>query len=216
MVAHDDSDDQSHQRVQPVEAAGQQDDRAADSYADGSGRIGHGVEHDRLHAEITGYIPQDDRAGDHGSGRHNTDDHHRQPLDGRGAGAQPANGLHSHRYGDEQQEARVGQSRKRGRPGVSVWVTAHAQCRQAEPGAERIAEIVGAGGQHTQRVGEQSDYQQAQDHCEIDAQHQAEARVLRHEASMRWAEGRGQWDPAPSEPQGVDDALITADRKLIR
>ena len=67
---------------------------------------------------------------------------------------------------------------------MPVLAAGHAQRHQAEPCPESIAEVVGPGGQHTQRMRQQPYQQKGQDHREIDDQYQAQARILTHEENL--------------------------------
>ena len=51
---------------------------------------------------------------------------------------------------------------------------------QAESRSQSIAKVVSARGQHAQRMGEQSDEQQPDDHHQVYGEDQAKAFVLRH------------------------------------
>jgi hypothetical protein len=82
-----------------------------------------------------------------------------------------------------------------------MLIAAHSQGHQREPCPKGVAKVVGTGGQHAQGVRQQSHQHQGHDHREIDTQHETQAFVLRHEASMRWVGDGGQTGPGTGEGQ---------------
>jgi hypothetical protein len=85
----------------------------------------------------------------------------------------------------DEEERRVSQRRERRRTGPAGLAGADLHGHQRKRCSESVAEVVGTGGEDAERMSEQPDEEQPEDHREIDPQDEAETNIRRHTASMR-------------------------------
>jgi hypothetical protein len=115
VVADDDGDDERHGGIEPVPAAGDQDDRAGGRDAGRRGRVGDGVEQDRRDGQVTlvssvviiGVSPEHEGAGGHGQRSYAAHHQHRQAVHLRGISDEPRRGRGGHEHLKDQQPSAV-------------------------------------------------------------------------------------------------------------
>jgi len=111
VVGDDHGDDQGHGRVQPVPAAGAEDDGAGGGHASSGRRVGDGVQQDGPDIQVRRIVVA---AEDQGGGQHDgrgdaADDQYRQALDPAGSRSQTLDRRDSDRDVQDQQPAHVDQ-----------------------------------------------------------------------------------------------------------
>jgi hypothetical protein len=195
VVADDNGDDERDRGVEPVPAAGGQDDRTGSGDAGRRGGVGNGVEQDRGDGQvpavssvvvIVGAGPEDEDAYGHGQCGHAAHYQHRQAVHLGATGDEPLRGRSGHKQLQEEQPSAVEQRGevRRGRP-TGRSSTAGRTGRQAD-GEQRhrdpsgIEEIVAAFGEYRERVRHQADYHQADHKTEVQDKNKRQALGTRH------------------------------------
>jgi hypothetical protein len=161
VVADHHGDDECHRGIEPVPAAGGQDDRAGGCDA-GRGRgVGDGVEQDRRDGQITATVivivgvgVKHEGADGHGQRGHPAHHQHGQTVHLRRPGREPHDGRGGHQHLEQQQPPAVEQGGKvrRARPPGPLVLTrgagGHADGEHRYRRPSRIQQVVTAFGQH--------------------------------------------------------------------
>jgi threonine aldolase len=181
MVRDEYGDGQRHGRIQPVPAAGDQDDRARRGHS-GRGRgICDGVQQDGRHGQVS-LLAVVVRAQDQGPRRHHqrgdTARHqHRQAVYRRRAGNQPVNRHTHHDEFERQQPSGVDQrdGSRRAQAPAACSPGRESDRQQGQGRACRVEKIVTALGQHPERMRADPHRDQAGDQGQVEHEHHRQA-----------------------------------------
>jgi len=211
VVADDNGDDERHRGVEPVPAAGGQDDRTGGGDADCGGGIGDGVEQDRGDGQVAaitfivviiGVAPEDEGADGHGQRGCAAHYQHRQAVHLRRTGYKPFRGRDDHEQFENKQPSAVEQrgevrrgaaaGRTTGRPGRQ----ADGDQRHGDPGG--VQEIVATRGEYRERARRQADGDQAGHKTEVQNENKRQALGTGHVRSSIFRARRRR--PRPGVP----------------
>jgi len=193
VVADDNGDDERHSRIEPVPAAGGQDDRTSGGHAGRRGGVGDGVEQDRGDGQVAavGSViiiiivivvgPENEGADGHGQRGHTAHDQHWQAVHLRRTGDEPFPGRDDHEQFQEKQPSAVEQrgevrrGRTARRPGMTERTgrQTDGEQRYRDPGG--VQEIVAAFGEHRERVCRQANDHQAGYETEVQDENERQA-----------------------------------------